>query len=85
MKETVRLNFDFPKEVYPYLKLMCAKKGISFKELATELILAAIDSYEDTELSIIAQQRLEEMDDNENVSFKKAIEQAGWEGCDKEI
>ncbi len=78
MKDTVRLNFDFPKEVYPYLKLMCAKKGLSFKDLATELILAAIDSYEDEELNNIAQKRLEEIDSKDNIPFKKAIEQAGW-------
>ena len=72
------LNFDFPKEIYPYLKLMCAKKGISFKDLATELILAAIDGYEDTELSEIAQKRLREMDSENNIPFDKAIEQAGW-------
>ncbi len=78
MKKTVRLNFDFPKDVYPYLKLMCAKKGISFKDLATELILAAIDSYEDSELSDIACKRLMEMDEKDNISFEDAIEQAGW-------
>lgn len=78
MKDTIRLNFDFPKEVYPYLKLMCSKKGLSFKDLATELILAAIDSYEDTELSEIAQKRLSEMDDKDNIPFNKAIEEAGW-------
>lgn len=78
MKKTVRLNFEFPKDAYPYLKLMCAKKGISFKDLATELILAAIDSYEDNELSDIAQKRISEMDENENISFEKAAEQAGW-------
>lgn len=43
MTDIIRLSFDFPKKDYPYLKLMCAKKGISFNELATELILAAID------------------------------------------
>lgn len=74
MKETIRLNFDFPKEIYPYLKLMCAKKGITFKELATDLILAAIDSYEDIELSEIAQKRLHQMDNKDLISFDKAIE-----------
>ena len=78
MKDTVRLNFDFPKEVYPYLKLMCAKKGLSFKNLATELILAAIDSYEDIELGEIAQKHMHEMDKKENIPFKKAMELAGW-------
>jgi len=38
MKDTVRLNFEFPMSEYPYLKLMCVEKGISFRDFATKLL-----------------------------------------------
>lgn len=47
---TVRINFDFPKSEYPYLKLLCAKKGVTIKKLATELLIKAIEDYEDEEI-----------------------------------
>lgn len=48
-KDTIRINFEFPKKDHPYLKLLCAKKGISIRELATELLLQAIEQAEDDE------------------------------------
>jgi predicted DNA-binding protein len=63
MKNTVRLNFDFPKNEYPYLKLLCAKKGLSFKEFTTELLLKAIEEYEDHRLAKKARKRLKEIDE----------------------
>jgi hypothetical protein len=46
-EETVRINFEFPKKEYPYLKMLCAKKEISLKDFATDLILNAIEDFED--------------------------------------
>ena len=56
MNENVRINFDFPKENYPYLKMLCAKKGVSLKHFATETLLKAMEDYENEILS----QRAEE-------------------------
>lgn len=47
MKNTVRINFDFPRKHYPYLKMLCAKKGISMKEFATKLLIKELEEYED--------------------------------------
>ncbi len=79
MKNTVRLNFEFPKNEYPYLKLLCAEKGLSFKDFATELLLKAIAEYEDQRLSRKARKRLKEMDSKDNISFEKATKLAKWE------
>ncbi len=78
MKQTVRLNFEFPREEYPYLKMMCAEKGVSFRELATELIFNAIEDYEDRKLGKKARKRLKEMNPKDNVSFNRATKLAGW-------
>ena len=79
MKNTVRLNFEFPRNEYPYLKLVCAEKGLSLKDFATELLLKAIEEYEDHRLAKKARKRLKEMDEKENISFEKAQKLAGWD------
>lgn len=79
MKNTVRLNFEFPRKVYPFLKMLCAEKGISLKEFATDLILKAIEDYEDHMLARKARKRIKEMDSKDNIPFEKACDLAGWE------
>jgi hypothetical protein len=79
MKNTVRLNFDFPKEHYPYLKMMCAQKGLSLKDYASDLLIREIEEYEDTLLAKKAHVRLNEMDEGENIDFDEATRLAGWD------
>lgn len=79
MKSTVRLNFEFPRREYPYLKMLCAEEGISLKEFATSLILKALEEYEDRKLGSKARRRLKELDPKHNVSFDKATDLAGWD------
>lgn len=79
MKNTVRLNFDFPRKEYPYLKMLCAKKGISLREFATELLIKAIEESEDEMLSQKANDHLENMKSEDLISWDEAIKQAGWD------
>lgn len=81
MGDTVRLNFEFPREDYPYLKMMCAAKGVSFRELATELLQNAIEEYEDLKLAKKAQERLDKLNPKENVSIDEAMMEAGWDNA----
>jgi|GEM_PF-2440835 len=46
MKETVRINFEFPRDDYPKLKMICAEKGVSLKDFATGLILQAMEDHD---------------------------------------
>ena len=78
MKETVRLNFDFPKEEYPYLKLLCAKKGVSLKKFATDLIIQAIEDAEDEILSKKANERLVNLKEEDLIDWDEAKKKAGW-------
>lgn len=82
MKDTVRVNFDFPREHYPYLKLLCAKKGVSLRDFASELLIRELDEYEDVQLARMADNRLKEMDDSDLVDFDEATRLAGWEDAD---
>lgn len=83
MKNTVRLNFEFPRDHYPYLRMMCAQKGLSLKDFATQLIIKEIEEYEDLLLAKKAQERLNEMDESENIPFDEASRLAGWNDDEK--
>ena len=78
-EETVRLNFEFPKKEYPYLKLICAEQGVSFKEFATVMLLKAIEEYEDKMLTQKANERLKEMVKEDAISWDEACKLAGWD------
>lgn len=78
MKDTVRLNFEFPRAEYPYLKLMCAEKGVSFREFATELLMNTIEEYEDKKLAKKARKRLKNLNQDDNIPFEKASKEVGW-------
>lgn len=78
-KDTIRLNFDFPREEYPYLKMLCAQKGMSLKEFATKLLIRAIEEYEDEYLAKKGNERLESMHEGDTVSWNEARGLAGWD------
>lgn len=79
MSETVRLNFEFPKEEYPYLKMLCAQKGVSFKELATQLLIQAIEEYEDEAMAKKADEIIKNSTEEDWISWEEARKLAGWD------
>lgn len=78
MKETVRINFEFPKKDYPYLKMLCAQRGVSLRDFASELLLKAIEEAEDGILSEKANNRLANIKDEDLIPWNEATEKAGW-------
>lgn len=66
-KEYKRLSIEFPTDEYVYLKMACAKQGVSMKEFVTTAITMYMEDYED-KLAIEAFNR-ELTEDN----IKKAI------------
>lgn len=79
MSETIRLNFEFPKEEYPHLKMLCAQKGISFKELATQLLLQAIEEYEDEVMAKKAEEIMSNSSKDDWITWDEAYKLAGWD------
>ena len=77
-KATVRINFDFPKEEYPYLKFICSKRGISIRKQMTEVVLKLIEEYEDLELSQICDERIKSRKEEDLISWDEAKKLAGW-------
>ena len=78
-KDTIRLNFEFPLSEYPYLKMVCAKKGLSLREFATQLLVKAIEEAEDEMLAQKANKRLEIMKPEDLIPFDEASKLAGWD------
>lgn len=40
-----RISFDFPREIYPTLKMICAEKRMNLKDFATDAIKRAVNEY----------------------------------------
>lgn len=78
MKNTVRINFEFSREHYPYLKMLCAQRGVSLKDLASELLIREIEEYEDRQLTKKAKKRLSETKESDLIEFDDAAKLAGW-------
>lgn len=78
-KDTVRLNFEFPLSEYPYLKMVCARKGVSLRDFATHLLVKAIEEAEDEMLAQKANERIENMKLEDSISFDEAARLAGWD------
>ena len=45
-QQNKKLTFEFPAEEYVFLKMTCAKQGVSMKDFVTNAIIKSIDEYE---------------------------------------
>ena len=59
-KQYKRLSVEFPAEEYIYLKMACAKKGVSLKDFVTQAVMRDIADYEDKLDSLALQEALTE-------------------------
>lgn len=78
MKNTVRLNFEFPREYYPYLKMVLAGKGLSLRDFASKTLIEAIEKEEDELLAKKANDRLSSIREEDLIEWDEAIDLAGW-------
>jgi len=62
-KQTVKLSFDFPKEEHRYLKMTCAKIGMSIKDFIEKATKSMILEYED---DFLAEKTSKELNENDN-------------------
>lgn len=77
-KETVRVNFEFPRAMYPHLKFLCASRGKSIKEFMTEMTLRELESAEDLELGRISNERITTREEGDLIDRDDATKLAGW-------
>jgi hypothetical protein len=75
-KQYKKLSVDFPIEEYTYLKMTCAKQGISMKDFVIKSLIKSIEEYED------------ELDRQSLEAARKSIEAHGtipWEEMEKKL
>lgn len=74
-----KLTLDFPANEYVYLKMACAKQGVSIKDFVTKAVIKTIEEYEDElDLMALRQARTEENIENA-ISWEDAVKQLGWD------
>ncbi|MBA2369012.1 MAG: hypothetical protein H0V82_08325 [Candidatus Protochlamydia sp.] len=74
-----KLNIEFPIEEYTYLKMACAKKGVSLKEFVTRSLIKSIEEYEDELDSISLKEALTEENIKNAISWNEAEKILGWD------
>ena len=42
-----KVTFDFPADEYVFLKMACAKQGITMKDFLTKAVIKTIEEYEE--------------------------------------
>lgn len=75
-QEYRKVTFDFPANEYVYLKMACAKQGVSMKDFLTRSVIKSIEEYED-ELDLIALKKTRE-ENEPTISWKEAEKKLGW-------
>lgn len=74
-KQYKKLTFEFPADEYVFLKMACAKKGISMKDFVTYSVIKSIEEYED-ELDVISLRKARE-ENEESIPWEEAKKQLG--------
>lgn len=72
-----KITFNFPAEEFVYLKMACAKQGISMKDFLTKAVIKTIEDYED-QLDIEALKRSRE-EKEPSIPWKEAEKTLGWD------
>lgn len=78
-KHNKRLSVEFPAEEYVYLKMACAKQGVSIKEFVTKAVILYIEDYENTLDVKALQEALTEENLKNAIPWEQAKKELGWD------
>lgn len=73
-----KLTFEFPAEEYIFLKMTCAKLGVSMKDFVTNAIIKSIDEYE-AHLDSMSYQALTHEERDNAISLEQLEKELGWD------
>lgn len=73
-----KLTFEFPTEEYIFLKMTCAKQGISMKDFVTNAIIKSIDDYE-AQLDSLSYQALTQEERDNTIPLEQLEKELGWD------
>ena len=77
-KHYKRLSVEFPAEEYIYLKMACAKQGVSMKDFVTKAVIMYIEEYENKLDAIALQEALTEENLKNAIPWEQAKKELGW-------
>ena len=77
-KQYKRLSVEFPAEEYVFLRMACAKKGVSLKHFVTEAVLMKIDEYE-AELDAKAYKEITDEERATATPWEQVKKELGWD------
>ena len=77
-KRYKKLSVEFPAEEYVYLKMACAKKGVSLKEFVNQAVTRSIKEYED-ELDLKALGEVTDEDRTNAQTWDVVKQELGWD------
>lgn len=78
MNKRRRLSVDFPEEEYIFLKMACAKQGVSIKDFVSNAVIKSIDEYE-AHLDTIALKEVTEEDRKNAIPLDQLENELGWD------
>jgi hypothetical protein len=73
-----KLTFEFPAEDYVFLKMACAKQGVSMKDFVTNAVIKSIDEYE-AYLDSLSLKELTQEELNNAIPLEQAEKELGWD------
>jgi uncharacterized protein (DUF1778 family) len=73
-----KLTFEFPAEEYIFLKMACAKQGVSMKDFVTKAIIKSIDEYE-AHLDSTSYQALTQEERDHAIPLEQLEKELGWD------
>lgn len=72
-----KLSIEFPIQEYTYLKLACAKQGVTLKDFVTRSIIKTIEDYENA-LDLLALEQITEDERKNAISWEQAQKELRW-------
>ena len=73
-----KVTFEFPADEYVFLRMACAKQGVTMKEFITSSVMKNIEEYE-CELDSKALAEITEQDREESISWDEMEKRIGWD------
>ena len=74
-----KLTIDFPVDEYVYLKMTCAKLGVSIKDFVTQAVIHSIEDYEDSVDSSTLGLARREVAESGPMSWEELEKRLGWD------
>jgi len=74
-----KVTFEFPVEEYIYLKMACAKQGVSMKDFITRATIRSVEDYEDEMDRASIEAAKKDTETHGTISWEEMEKRLGWD------